>query len=109
MVIDPHNGVNPANSNIGNTRNKTASSSASGGIEGGTHNAANGLEKQGQEQVSLSQEAKLLNRLEEKIATAPDIDNDRVAAIKLALENGTYEVNAERIAERILEQDEFLG
>lgn len=59
-------------------------------------------------EVSLSSQAQLLSKLESRIQSTPDVNNERVAQIKLALANGTYEINAERIASRMLEQDRLL-
>lgn len=61
------------------------------------------------ENVVLSQEAQRLNRLQASISQAPDVDTDRVAALKLAIASGRFEINAERIAENLLKQDDLLG
>jgi len=59
--------------------------------------------------VVLSSEAQNLVRLQAKISSLPDVNLDRVAAIKQAIAEGRFEINPERIAENMLNQDELLG
>ena len=47
-------------------------------------------------------------RLQAKISNLPDVNMDRVAAIKQAIAEGHFEINPERIAENMLNQDELL-
>lgn len=61
------------------------------------------------DKVVLSSEAQNLNRLQAKISDMPDVDMDKVNAIKKALAEGKFEINAERIAENMLKQDELLS
>ena len=102
MVIDSNNGINPANT--GNTRARAAAG-GTGGREGGAGEA----DSRSREDVVLSPAAQSLARLEAQIQTATDVDGDKVAAIKQAIENGRFEINAERIADRLLQQDDLLG
>jgi flagellar biosynthesis anti-sigma factor FlgM len=53
-------------------------------------------------QVSLSEDASVLQRVLETINDTPDIREDLVQAIQEKLEAGTYEVDAEALAERLL-------
>jgi len=41
-------------------------------------------------------------------AAAPVVNEDRVAAIKAAVQSGSYQVNAERVAEKMLQLDDQL-
>lgn len=59
-------------------------------------------------EVSLSSQAQRLSQLESSIQAAPATNEQRVAEIKLAIANGTFEINAERIASRMLEQDRLF-
>lgn len=102
MVIDSNNGINPANT--GNARARAAAG-GTGGREGGAGEA----DSRSREDVVLSPAAQSLARLEAQIQTATDVDGDKVAAIKQAIENGRFEINAERIADRLLQQDDLLG
>lgn len=66
-------------------------------------------EPSAKDNVVLSSEAQNLVRLQAKISSLPDVNLDRVAAIKQAIAEGRFEINAERIAENMLNQDELLG
>lgn len=59
--------------------------------------------------VSLSAKAQTMGRLEAQIANAPDVDEDKVAAVKAAISEGRYHVDSRTIAERMLKQDSLLG
>jgi negative regulator of flagellin synthesis FlgM len=59
--------------------------------------------------VSLTPTAVLLSQLEELLAAAPPQDADRIAAIKEAVASGTYEVDAERIADKMIRMERDLG
>ncbi|MEJ2418124.1 MAG: flagellar biosynthesis anti-sigma factor FlgM [Exilibacterium sp.] len=108
MVIDPHNGINPANP--GNTRGKaTTNGLSSDSRPGARGNLDSSVDAAGQESVSLSREAQTLNRLESAISAAPEVDSDRVEAIKQALTNGSYDIDPGRIAERLLQSDDLMN
>lgn len=61
------------------------------------------------DQVVLSQEAQTLGRLQAKINSSPDVDLEKVAEIRRAIAEGRFEINSERIAENMLNQNELLG
>ncbi len=58
--------------------------------------------------VSLSSQAKNLKQLEEKLGDYPEMDDDRIAEIRSALENGTYKIDAEKLAQKMLEMDQSI-
>ena len=59
--------------------------------------------------VKLTDSAKQLRQLEEILANQPAVDTKRVEEIKEAIASGEYEINAERIAEKLLQLDKELG
>ena len=59
--------------------------------------------------VELTSGAKLLERLEKSLATLPDIDADRVEAVKTAIANGDYTIDAEKIADALIRLDREFG
>lgn len=59
--------------------------------------------------VNLTSSAKLLERLDKTLAALPAVDLDRVAEIKVAIENGDYEIDADAIADALIRIDRSLG
>lgn len=59
--------------------------------------------------VELTSGAKLLERLEKTLAEIPAIDAARVAEVKTAIENGEYQIDADKIADAMLRFDRELG
>src|SRR5687768_12290324 len=61
------------------------------------------------ETVSITQSGLLMSKLEEIVQRTPVVDQDRVAAIKDALASGKYEVDDQRVADRMLRLERELG
>lgn len=58
--------------------------------------------------VKLSSEAQMLSKLEDQLAQLPDADDDRIATIKQAIATGTFSVNPERIAAKLISLEDQL-
>lgn len=58
--------------------------------------------------VQLSEAAQTLRDVERRLADTPDVDSARVESIRQQIDDGTYEINPDRIAERILDFDNLL-
>ncbi len=58
--------------------------------------------------VSLSDNAMQLGKLDNTSIAAPVVDAKRVEQIKQAIENGSYELNAEKIADRVMQFESIL-
>ncbi len=105
MVIDPKNGLSAVNT--GGVRQRSTN-----GLSTDTASSQQSSNSKGTSACSdcvvLSPEAQVLNRLEAKINAAPEVDTHRVAAIKDAIANGSFEINTDRIAERMLSSDSFF-
>ncbi len=56
----------------------------------------------------LTGEATNLQAIERELTTAPAIDAQRVAAVRESLQNGTYKINPDAIASRMLDLDQQL-
>jgi negative regulator of flagellin synthesis FlgM len=52
--------------------------------------------------VRLTDTATNLKQIEARIAELPDVDQARVNAVRQRIESGAYEVNARRLADRVL-------
>lgn len=107
MVIDPSNpSLNKTSGSAsGGPRLKPAAGaeSAAGG-KAPSQAAADNLSAK--DNVSLSPEAQTLGRVEQAMKKSPDVNEAKVAAIRQALAEGRYQVNSDRIAERMLAQDD---
>lgn len=58
--------------------------------------------------VNLSSEAQDIARIQRALAQLPDIDEARVQEIRNQIESGTYSIDVEALADRILADDRFF-
>ncbi len=58
--------------------------------------------------LKLTGEATSLQALQRELSTAPAVDASRVQAVRESLQNGTYKINPDAIASRMLELDQQL-
>jgi negative regulator of flagellin synthesis FlgM len=56
------------------------------------------------DKVNLSKEAKEITRMNEILAQTPDVRADKVAQLRQAVQQGSYEVHGSKIAEKIYEK-----
>ena len=61
------------------------------------------------ESVQITGAARQLATLEQAVRDAPDVNTARVAQISSALEQGTYKVDSQQIADRLLQSDKELA
>ena len=96
-------GVTPGLIQSANTKpashEKTGSSAAPGSSSAKTDSTT----------VNITRDAKLLGELDQALASASDIDATKIAAIKEAIANGEYEIDAEKIAAALLKFDRDAG
>jgi negative regulator of flagellin synthesis FlgM len=60
--------------------------------------------------VSLTHSAHLMSKLEEVVNQTPIVDPERVATLKNAIASGNYEIDEQRVADKILRLErELLG
>ena len=52
--------------------------------------------------VTLTDSARSLQKIEEAVAKAPVVNAAKVAAVKLAIHSGSYQVDAGRVADKLL-------
>ncbi|ARU57452.1 anti-sigma-28 factor FlgM [Oleiphilus messinensis] len=97
MVID-FNGVNPNQQAAQRARNETQAKDAAQSPASTPPAQANRGET-----VSVSNNAKSLQQLEESVKQLPDVDSEKVAKLKAAVEDGSYSVNADKLAQKMLE------
>lgn len=58
--------------------------------------------------VSLSDNAVQLGKLDNSAITAPVVDTQRVEQVKQAISNGTYEISAEKVADKLMQFESIL-
>ncbi|MEL7450080.1 MAG: flagellar biosynthesis anti-sigma factor FlgM [Pseudomonadota bacterium] len=63
----------------------------------------------GGDTVQLTDSARVLHELERAVADAPVVDATRVGELAQAVASGEYQVDAERVAEKILQLDREFG
>ncbi|UZE97760.1 flagellar biosynthesis anti-sigma factor FlgM [Alkalimarinus alittae] len=106
MVIDI-NSINP--NQPGGSRSRTVEAQqARQKIDSSTtekHEAP--IEKRG-ENVSFSGKAKNFQQIEASLKELPQVDSDKVAKIRAALEDGTYNVSAENVAQKMLNMEKHI-
>ncbi|HEY6644873.1 flagellar biosynthesis anti-sigma factor FlgM [Povalibacter sp.] len=63
----------------------------------------------GSNPVQITDQARKLASLEHAVKSLPVVNESRVVEIRLALEEGRYQVDAERIADKLLRTEQELG
>jgi negative regulator of flagellin synthesis FlgM len=59
--------------------------------------------------VNITDQAKQLASLEQALQSLPAVDDARVAEIRSAIQDGRYQVNPERIADKLLRFEQELS
>jgi negative regulator of flagellin synthesis FlgM len=52
--------------------------------------------------VNLSDQARQLKAIEERLKDLPEVDSERVAQVKQAIADGSYKVDSDRLASKLL-------
>jgi negative regulator of flagellin synthesis FlgM len=94
--------LNGLSSNTGSSKT-TKQTSAS---ESGRSSVSSG--SVAQDSVKLTEQAQSLGSLQQKITDSPDTDDNKVASIKAAIDSGDYKINSDRIASKMLTQENAL-
>lgn len=55
------------------------------------------------DQVQISAQARALQQLDRAVRESPEVREERVQALREAIQNGTYQVDAQTVAERLLD------
>ena len=55
-----------------------------------------------QDQVTLTDSARSLQKIEEAVSKTPVVNSDKVAAVKQSLSAGTYQIDSRRVADKLL-------
>jgi negative regulator of flagellin synthesis FlgM len=89
---------------IKGSNSSTAVSDKSSGEGSGSLPAA----AQSGDQLTLTDSARSLQKIEEAVAKAPVVNSHKVAAVKQSISGGTYQVDSRRVATKILQFESGL-
>ncbi len=99
--------INGLNSNQVNT-NKARSGQKVAADNAEAKQSNTKAETSSQETVKISPEAQALNRVSQQMETDAPVDSDKVEALRAALADGSYKVDAKSIANKMLESDSLF-
>ena len=92
-------------SDTGKSDKAGKANSKSGGAEALSDMTAGASRGSDSAQVNLSQRAQDVMKAKEIAMAAPDIREDRVAALQKAIDSGNYKVDAKDIADRMVDEE----
>lgn len=106
MAIDINN-VNP--NQPGGPRSRTVEAQQPRQKIDGSANENNNapIEKRG-ESVSFSGKAKDFQQIEASLKDLPEVDADKVAKVRAALEDGSYNISSENVAQKMLNMEKYI-
>ena len=65
--------------------------------------------KDGSQNVQITGTARQLSDLDQKVRSLPDVNEEKVAALRSAIEQGTYQVRPQHIADQLMSLERTLG
>jgi negative regulator of flagellin synthesis FlgM len=74
----------------------------------GETSSANASASKTGDTVTLTDSARSLQKIEEAVAKAPVVNAEKVAAVKQAVNSGTYQIDAGRVAGKLLQFERGL-
>jgi len=74
----------------------------------GDATAAGATAPQAGDTVTLTDSARSLQKIEETVAKTPVVNATKVAAVKQAITSGTYQIDAGRVADKLLQFESGL-
>lgn len=108
MVIDFNRLNNAASTANGGRAGNTQSSSRNEALSGTQPPAAQATKEQAStskpgDSVQLSHDAQQLQKASDKLRDLPTVDKERVAKLKQAIADGSYQVDSQRVASKLLD------
>jgi negative regulator of flagellin synthesis FlgM len=89
-----------------NNRSTARSEENASSVKAGS---AKSLPRAGQDAVSLSSQGRAIGEMHSQLASEPSFDSAKVAAIKEAISNGSYTVDADKLAENMIKFEKEFG
>ncbi|MEY4377651.1 MAG: Anti-sigma-28 factor, FlgM [Pseudomonadota bacterium] len=99
-MTDKINGYGQGISVVGGSRSAAVSRTDSAGTAGKSQ-----ARQTGADTLTLTDSGRTLARLAEAVAASPETDGLRVDSLKAAIAGGTYQVDASRVASRLMAAD----
>ena len=75
-------------------------------VSGGT---SSDTSKDGSQDVQITGTARQLADLDQKVRDLPDVNEERVSQLRTAIEQGTYQVRPQHIADQLMSLERALG
>lgn len=75
-------------------------------VSGGT---SSNTSKDGSQNVQITGTARQLADLDQKVRDLPDVNEERVSQLRTAIEQGTYQVRPQHIADQLMSLERALG
>jgi negative regulator of flagellin synthesis FlgM len=75
-------------------------------VSGGT---SSDTSKDGSQNVQITGTARQLADLDQKVRDLPDVNEERVSQLRTAIEQGTYQVRPQHIADQLMSLERALG
>lgn len=99
--------------NVNNLLNRTANQVGTSATNAGTTAQALESSTQGkvvarQDAVVLTDQAQGLNKLQQRIKDSPSTNQGKIDALKSAIERGTYTVDSQRVAQKMMDMESDL-
>ncbi len=91
------------------TADRARDTGSAGAVSGGRgkHHTGKGEEAaadEGHEKVAISGRGKEIARVMDAANSSPEIDEAKVARFKAAIQNGSYKVDADKVADRMVDE-----
>lgn len=90
------------------TRRSEASKAARSESTAGADQSAAGASTSSGDTVNITRSGLLLSRLQEIVHAAPAVDTERVASLKDAIASGSYAIDNQKTADRLLQLERNL-
>lgn len=101
----------PVSSNSETTQSGVSSSAPSSAKKAGSDNSQNtsGATPAAADTVTITRQAEYLQMLEVNVNSQSEIDSDRVARLKVAIDTGQYDIDPLRVAEKLIKFESELA
>lgn len=108
MAIDL-TGLSNAQGSNGRSNRVSNEQQNTSGNAGGSNAAQPSVNQGSPDTVQISEAAQAIQAAAQKLESEPEVNSDRVAELKAAIDSGEYKVDVERVADRMLAFDSLFS